>query len=164
MKAADPAHLTAYAYAVSMRHLIAFVAAIALSACAGRQERAIVHVPASAATITIERTTTHPFFAEYDRAAITQVDGRPATRQTLFPDSGGYSRTNLYRLDAQHALPRDADASYTVGLAGGVVSKDDERRTAGMFIASFDIDDGKEWRFIRSSERGELETEFHGGP
>jgi len=148
-----------------MRSLIAFgAAALALNACAEGRDVAAVHVPTSRATIAIKRVPRHPLFPEYDRTVTIEVDGRQLTRQTLFPDSGGYSRTNLYRLDEQHALLRDADASYTIDLASGVVSKDDERHTAGMFIGSFDIDDAKEWRFIPSSERGELETEFHGGP
>jgi len=86
-----------------------------------------------------------------------EIDGRPAARKTVFPDSGGYSRTNLYRLDAQHALLRDADASYTIDLASGAISKDDQRRKAGMFFGRFDIDASKSWTFIPSSEREELE-------
>ena len=100
---------------------------------------------------------THAFLAEYDRTVTIEIDGRPAARKTLFPDSGGYSRTNLYRLDAQHALLRDADASYTIDLASGAISKDDQRRKAGMFIGGFDIDTSKSWTFIPSSEREELE-------
>ena len=60
-----------------MRHFIAFVPALTVISCAGTQERAFVHVPASPATIAIERVATHAFLAEYDRtvAAIqTQLD------------------------------------------------------------------------------------------
>src|SRR5262249_41956323 len=102
-----------------MRHFIAFVAVLTGVSCARAQERALVHVPGSSVVIAIERVSPHAVLAEYDRTVTIEINGRPAARQTLFPDSGGYSRTNLYRLDAQHALLRDADASYTIDLASG---------------------------------------------
>src|SRR5437762_806738 len=61
-----------------MRHFIAFVAALTVISCAGTQERALVHVPASPATIAIERVATHAFLAEYDRTVTIEIDGRPA--------------------------------------------------------------------------------------
>jgi hypothetical protein len=105
----------------------------------------------------------HPLLPEYDRTVTIEVTGGNRCGRRCFQTPAGFSRTNLYRLDAQHVLLRDVDASHTTDLAIGVVSKDDRRRTAGMFIGSFAIDDWKEWRFIPASEREELETEFHGG-
>jgi len=79
------------------------------------------------------------------------------------PDTGGYSRANLYRIDDQHALLRDADASYSIDLARGTVSKDETRRAGGIFLGSFDVDGARVWRFVPVLDRGEQPTEFRGG-
>jgi hypothetical protein len=134
-----------------------------LVSCARSEERATFHLPESNTTVSVERTPTHAFLAEYQRRVIIETAGRPANRYELFPDSGGFSRTNLYQLDVQKALLRDADASYTIDLTTGMVSKDSERRKAGTFIGSFDVDESKTWRFIPARERTEFPTEFRGG-
>jgi hypothetical protein len=145
--------------------IIAVAASLAaLSACGRSEERASFLVPDSKATIVIARDSAHAFLAEYDRRAVVDVDGISSGHQHLFPDTGGYSRTNIYRLDARKALLRDADASYTVDLSTGRISKDAIRQKANSrFLGSFDTDDSHTWRFIPVRERGELPTEFRGG-
>jgi hypothetical protein len=57
---------------------------------------------------------------------------------------------------------RDAEASYTVDLATSSITRHDDRRLGGTFVGSFDEDASANWRFIASTERGELPTEFPG--
>lgn len=147
----------------SIKRVLVAASIAALTACARSEERATFRVPESSTTVAVERTPMHPYLAEYHRRVITEIEGRRAGRVELFPDTGGYSRANLYRLDAQGVLLRDADSSYTIDVTTGAVSKDEERRMAGTFLGSFDIDGSKRWRFIPARDRPELPTEFRAG-
>jgi len=144
---------------------IAIAATLAASYSCGRsEERASYLVPGSRATVVVARDSAHAVLAEYERHALVELDGISSGHQQLFPDTGGYSRTNLYQLDARKALLRDADASYTIDLSTGRIAKDAMRQMgSGRFLGSFDTDDSHTWRFIPASERGELPTEFRGG-
>ena len=136
----------------------------AIYSCGPGEERARFLVPDSTATVVVTRDSTHAVLAEYERRAIVELDGISSGHQLLFPDTGGYSRTNLYQLDARKALLRDADGSDTIDLSTGRITKDAMRQPAnGRFLGSFDTDDPHTWRFIPASERGELPTEFRGG-
>jgi hypothetical protein len=131
-----------------------------MTACANSEERATFPVPASPTSVTVARISMHAFLAEYRRDLIVEGQGRPARRVEMFPDSGGYSRANLYRIDAQRVLLRDVDSSYTIEVATGTVSKDEKRQAAAIFLGSFDVDATGTWRFIFAGERAELPTEF----
>jgi hypothetical protein len=137
--------------------------ALALGACREAREEAAYRVPNTDAAIVIERKPAHPVLAEYHRWARLDVSGKPATQVELFIDSGGYSRANLYRLSGTAMLLRDADASYLIDVAARIVTRDTQRRKAGSFLGSFDIDASKTWRYISAEERAELPTEFTGG-
>jgi len=136
---------------------------VALYSCGRSEERASFLVPDSKATVFVARDSVHAFLAEYERRALVELDGISSGHQQLFPDTGGDSRTNLYQLDARKVLLRDADASYTIDLSSGRITKDAIRQKAnGRFLGSFDTDDSHTWRFIPASERRELPTEFRG--
>jgi len=147
----------------SIKSVLVAASIAALVACASSGERATFRVPESNTAVTVERTPMHAYLAESHRSVIIKIQGRPASRAELFPDTGGYSRANLYRLDARRVLLRDADSSYTIDVTSGTVSKDAERRIAGTFLGSFDVDGSKTWRFIPARDRPELPTEFIGG-
>jgi hypothetical protein len=148
----------------SRRSALTAFAIAALAACGSPPERASVRVHGSTATVTVERMPSHPSLAEYERKAIVEIGAQSSTQMQLFPDSGGNSRTNLYQLNARQVLLLDGEASYTIDVTTGAVSKDDVRRKAGAFIGSFDVDDSSRWRFIPAAERAELPTEFRRGP
>jgi hypothetical protein len=148
----------------SLQGALTLFAIAALGACGSPEERASVRVPGSTATITVERVPSHAFLAEYERKAVVQIGARPTSQMQLFADSGGNSRTNLYRLDAGRVLLLDADASYTIDVTSGTASKDEVRRKTGTFIGSFDVDGSETWRFIPAAERAELPTEFRRRP
>ena len=150
-----------------MKHLLGTVLVAAsvagMTACANAEERATFPVPGSSTTVTVARMPTHAFRAEYRRNLLVEGQGGPASRLELSADTGGYSRSNLYRIDDQRVLLRDADASYAIALATGITSKDEKRRAAAIFLGSFDVDATGTWRFILVRERAELPTEFRGG-
>ena len=136
----------------TMKHLLGTVlisASVAgAAACASAEERATFPVPGSSTTVTVVRMPTHAFRAEYHRNLLVEVQGGPASWLGLSADTGGYSRSNLYRIDDQRVLLRDAHASYGIALATGTISKDEKRRAAGVYLGSFDADGAGVWRFI----------------
>ena len=133
-----------------------------MTACTS-PERATFFVLHSNTSVTVERLSRNLYLAEYERTIIIEKGGRPIKQLKMFPDTGGYSRANLYRLDGQTLLLRDAADSYTIDLVNQAVFKDESRREAGTFLGSFDRDGSKTWRFLPVGERPEMPTEFSGG-
>ena len=136
---------------------------LVFSACSHSTETAEYSIPASDVSVVIERQASHAFLAEYHRLAYLVSSRQPLAQTALLADSGGYSRTNLFRLTETTLLLRDADASYLVDVRAKSIEKDDSRRKEGIFVGSFDVDPSKAWRFIPAMERPELPTEFSGG-
>ena len=136
--------------------------AMALTAC-GQPHRALYRVPQTNAVIVIERIPDHRFLAEYKRGLALNVNGRKVTEAEMFKDTGGYSRTNVYRITGFSFLIRDASGSFVVDITRQRIDQDDVRRKEGSFIGSFDVDRSSIWRFIPAGERPELPTEFIGG-
>jgi pyruvoyl-dependent arginine decarboxylase (PvlArgDC) len=114
---------------------------VVMTACGKSVERAKFQQPHSNIAVAIQRTS-HGTFAEYERTVIVELKGQIAAQLSMLPDTGGYSRTNLYQLGDEHLLLlRDADASYTIDLGTRVITKDEARRQTGTFLGSFDVDD-----------------------
>jgi hypothetical protein len=143
--------------------LVVIAIGLVLTSCSRSIERAVLKLPASARSVAIERQPMHAHLAEYHRTLILERDGRPVARAGMFDDTGGYSRSNLYRISDTILLVRDAEASYTIDVAKETIVKDEERRFGGNFIGSFDVDASDRWRFISPDERKELPAEFRGG-
>jgi hypothetical protein len=72
-----------------------------------------------------------------------EADGRATMELKMFPDTGGYSRADLYRLSNEKLLVRDADRTYTVDLMNRTITQNESRREGGTFLGSFDVDDSK---------------------
>jgi hypothetical protein len=131
--------------------------------CDASTEQAIFEFPASDRILAIERRPLHASLAEYRRTIILNRDRQPVARVAMFDDTGGYSRANLYRITDTIFLVRDAVASYTIDISKDTAVRDQQRRSAGSFVGTFDVDGSRTWRFISSRERAELRTEFRGG-
>jgi hypothetical protein len=146
-----------------VRNISAVATMIVLTACGNSLELARYQQPNSTIAVAVQRAS-HGLFAEYERTVIVEFEGRAVAQLQMFPDTGGYSRANIYQLGNEHlVLLRDADASYTIDLATRIITKDKERRRSGTFLGSFDVDQSRRWRFIAAGERSELTTEFLGG-
>ncbi len=81
----------------------------------------------------------------------------------MFTDTGGYSRTNIYRVSHSIYVLRDAADSYEFDVARSALRKRESREVEGRFVGCFDIDDSRHWRFIPAAERQEMPAEFRSG-
>jgi hypothetical protein len=62
----------------------------------------------------IDRSAKHPFLAEYDRVLVLERDGKELARRPMFPDTGGYGRTNVYDLGNSKTLLLSAFDAYVL--------------------------------------------------
>jgi hypothetical protein len=127
------------------------------------RDRAQMNVAGGTTAIVVEREPLPGPLAEYQRAVTLERNGRAVARAALFMDTGGYSRANLYAMPSGAYRLRDADEAYTLDVARATITLDSTRALKGAFVGSFDEDSTGVWRFIPSSERGELPTELSGG-
>jgi hypothetical protein len=108
--------------------------------------------------VTVERLSRHLYLAEYERTIIIEKGGRPIMQLKIFPDTGGYSRANLYRLDGHTLLLRDAADSYTIDLVNQAVSRTSrgEKRDISWFLRHRwfkDVEIFARWRKARDANR-----------
>ena len=130
-----------------------------------RPETAAFAIPHSSLQLAVERIPTHPTLSEYDRVLVLRSRAGEVVRVTLFRDTGGYSRVNLYRLADSSYLARDAESSYLIRPPVQAITRDSARRVAdsGRYLGAFAEDRDRTWRFIPAEEGPELPTEFRGG-
>jgi hypothetical protein len=138
-------------------------AALAASACGASYKPAEFKAPYSNVSLVLEREPTHAFLAEYDRTLILLVHGKERARIRMSADTGGYSRTNIYKLSDSIYVLSDAADAYVLDVVNVTLKKSEHRETDGQFVGCFDTDDSKEWRFMAASERKEMPAEFRGG-
>ncbi len=136
---------------------------LAVSACSANSKPAEFKVPQSNVSLVIEREPTHAFLAEYNRTLVLFVDGKERTRIRMFPDTGGYSRTNIYKASNSIYILRDAADVYELDVANLTLKGRESREAKGIFVGCFDMDDLREWGFIAATEREEMPAEFRGG-
>ena len=136
-----------------------------LSRCFGADcEVAAFSIPVKNLVLVIER---HPlgFLAEYDRTVILRNDQKEIARVGMARDTGGYSRTNLFR---------NGEVIYTlIDCFGDFYRIDAQKKTLekldkggqqkSEFVGSFDVDSRRRWRFIPVKDRDRLQTGLSGG-
>ena len=107
----------------------------------------------------------HLFLAEYERVLVLERDGREVARHPMFPDTGGYSRTNAYDLGRSRTLLLSAFDAYVLDYDRGEIQTVERNgaKADGTYVGAFDTDDGGHWRFIAASERPEASVEPKGG-
>ncbi|MBB3103511.1 hypothetical protein [Azomonas macrocytogenes] len=122
--------------------------------------------PQTGAKITIQLTQTHPFLAEYERKLVFRTPDGVKIEQLLFPDPGGYVRTQLYRasdevlyLKGYFDLARLSAVDKNVSRAGQKLPED------AVYLGAFDFDKNasRQWRFLPSSESPEQPLVPQGG-
>jgi hypothetical protein len=156
-----------------MQMALALAGLIASQACRSSEtalsltEVATLRLPGTSTTLVIERRPMHANQAEYHRTVVLRMGPRDLVRQSMFDDTGGYSRTNVYRSSDSTFVLVDVEASYAANARGEELRRDDVRRTdaksRGQFLGAFDIDSSRTWRFIPATEQPELPVEFRGG-
>jgi hypothetical protein len=89
--------------------ILLFIYAVIVSACGGKSypSSASFSVPDMSVSVALERESIHPFLADYDRTLILLVNGREESRMKMFKDTGGYSRTNIFKVSESVYLLQD---------------------------------------------------------
>lgn len=106
----------------------------------------------SGVELRLELVPTHPVLAEYERVAVLSRHGH-VTRQSMFPDTGGYSTTHLYRCGAEQLMLSGYHDSWVVAPSTGVFH---EGRCADpAYLGVFDGDGTEDWRFYSAHQRPE---------
>jgi hypothetical protein len=149
---------------MTMRLLVGSLVALSVG-CHSRPESAVLRYPGSSFAARIERSATHLFLAEYDRVLVLERDGREVARRAMFPDSGGYGRTNAYDLGQSKTLLLSAFDAYVLDYDRAEIRALDRNGAAarGTYIGAFDSDTDGHWRFIGAAEKPEASVEPKGG-
>jgi len=135
---------------------------LASCACGWESATATFNDPSGNLNIAITRQRAHLFLPRY--AHYISIDGRSESGLSSWVESttgtGATStfRANLYRLDDHRLVYCAPYDNFTVTRESS--KRDDSCRQGGRFIGSFDEDSTGRWRFIPSSERGELVVEI----
>jgi hypothetical protein len=140
-----------------------FIALLPLGACTGADHRASYSNKAQGVTIAIELFTTHPFLAEYDRVLVLSSHGKDIARQKLFPDTGGYSSSNLYRCGPTKYMLKGYFDVWVIDITSGTITEGKCKDGSSEYVGIFYGGGSKQWRFYSSSEHKEEKLEPQGG-
>lgn len=127
-------------------------------------------LPGSDIQIGIELKPMNPIFAEYERRLVVKRAGVTQITQDIFPDTGGYLRTNVYQLKRNEFVVKGFFDEWIVRTSPLSVVLSTEtigeaafmEREAG-FLGAFDVAPDRNWRFIPKKERAEQTVVPKGG-
>ena len=74
----------------------------------------------------------------------------------MFRDTGGYSRTNIFKVSESIYLLQDMNDLYELNVVQRRLRKVEYGELIPrekVFVGVFDVDDSKVWRFIPAKER-----------
>ena len=107
----------------------------------------------------VELVPTHPRLSEYKRTLVVSRGGAEV-RQTLFPDTGGYGRLNIYRQSGEVLVVRGPFDALLVHLDPLRIEMPPQPTMAsGKYVAALAQGADGAWRFIPAAEAGELPLE-----
>jgi hypothetical protein len=125
---------------------------------------AAISLPSSNSELAVQLEPMSPYFAEYRRSLILRTNGRPDIRVELFPDTGGYSRTQLYRLPNGLFLVRGFFDSVVIDASKhNLIVKSDSYNIAGAYLGAFDTKGDGGWRFVDANQSAEQSLVAGGG-
>src|SRR5258708_5713365 len=99
--------------------------------------RAGYAVPGTDVELVIELKPMHPFLAEYERTLIVLRSSEREERK-MFPDTGGYLRTNVYSVEGGRLLVKGFFDEWLVQTDPLQIDKPSNRTRRGTFIGAFD--------------------------
>ena len=114
-------------------------------------------------SIGIELISTHAFLAEYNRFAVLVENGREIIRTKLFPDSGGYASSNLYRCGPNRYMLKGYFDTWILDLATKTITEGKCEVPKAEYIGIFEGGGSRPWKFYSASERKETVLEPKGG-
>ncbi|MPZ75130.1 MAG: hypothetical protein GEU77_01245 [Deltaproteobacteria bacterium] len=110
-------------------------------------------LPGSNSSIAVQLQPMHPYLAEYRRAVVLRKPGASDLRKDMFPDTGGYSRTQLYRLsNGRFVIQGFFDAFVIDPQAHSISAADAKLVETAKYLGAFDDSRDGHWRFIPESE------------
>ena len=125
---------------------------------------AVTRLPGTSSEIVVQLEPMHPYLAEYRRSLVLRKVGASDQRAVMFPDTGGYSRTQLYRLaDGRFLVRGYFDAVIIDPEKHTLVVAPTGMRGQGTYIGAFDDTTDRRWQFIEEVRSPELPLEARGG-
>jgi hypothetical protein len=109
--------------------------------------------------IAVELVPIHAFLAEYDRFATLTINGKDAVKKKLFPDTGGYASTNLYRCTQTNYMLKGYFDSWVVDVVAKTVVEGNCQSSERGHLGVFEGGGSRPWKFYSSSERMEMKLE-----
>lgn len=128
---------------------------IFMVSCAGSKHFAEHKLPEGQTAIAMEIICTHAFLAEYDRFAILLEDGKEILRKKLYPDTGGYASTNLYRSSPHKYVLNGNFDTWVVDLDTKTITEGNPDFPKTEYIGIFANAASESWQFYPSSKRKE---------
>jgi hypothetical protein len=114
---------------------------------------ASAQLPGSPSVVAVQLQPTHLYLAEYRRALVLRNPGAPDLRQDMFPDTGGYSRTQLYQLSDGRFLVEGTFDSFIVDVAAHRISiAPKEASSNAKYLGVFDDTGDGRWRYLAEAE------------
>ena len=125
---------------------------------------ATADLPGTTSHIIVQLEPMHPYLAEYRRALVLRKAGAPDQRLEMFPDTGGYSRTQLYRLPDGRFVVRGFFDTVSIDPAKhGLFAESETARDMGTYLGAFDDTGNGQWRFIDAARSPEQPLKAEGG-
>jgi len=125
---------------------------------------AATSLPSSDSKLVVQLEPMHPYLAEYRRSLVLRTNGKPDQRVEMFPDTGGYSRTQLYRLPDGHFLVRGFFDSVRIDVTKrSLIIEPDTHGVVGTYLGAFDDKGDGDWRFIGANQSPEQPLVAGGG-
>jgi len=131
--------------------------------CRGAKYWAVYEPHEGSISIVVELVSTHAFLAEYDRFAVLVQNGREVLRKKLFPDSGGYASSNLYRCGPNKYMLKGYFDTWLLNLDSRTIIEGKCEASRPEYVGVFEGGGSRPWRFYSSSERQETILEPKGG-
>jgi hypothetical protein len=120
-------------------------------------EPAVMESPRLGLRVTVTRVATHPFLARYNlKVRMERRDGCVAASE-LFPDTGQAARRNLYLTQSGAVLVVGQFDARVLRKDGCVIHLVEfhQLEQGRTFLGTFDLDEGKRWRFLPPDLRPE---------
>ena len=125
---------------------------------------ATASLPGSNFQLVVQLEPMHPYLAEYRRSLVLRTIGTPDRRVEMFPDTGGYSRTQLYRLADGLFLVRGFFDTVRIDLTKrSFVVEPETHNVVGTYLGAFDDKGDGGWRFIGANQSPEQPLVAGGG-
>ncbi|MEO6292515.1 MAG: hypothetical protein ABIO88_07820 [Burkholderiaceae bacterium] len=104
----------------------------------------------------MELTPSHLFLAEYKRTLVLRKKGLPDQRVVMVPDTGGYSRAQLYRLsDGRFFVRGYFDAIKIDPTKHRLTMESETQPVTGTYLGAFDDTAERKWQFISANKSPE---------